>query len=101
MVDTSQLSLDVRYVKDESVVARIVGQEVLLVPTHNNVTEMDHIFVLNAVAARIWQLLDGEHTLAEICAMICDEFEVTSTEAEQDTVEFLSKLLSADIARRV
>ncbi len=95
------ISLDARYVRDESVVARLIGQEFLLVPTRGEVAEMDHIFVLNPVAARIWELLDGNHTIAEIGAAICDEFEVDSPSAEQDIIEFVDKLLSANIARRL
>lgn len=95
------ISVDARYVRDESVVARLIGQEYLLVPTRGEVAEMDHIFVLNPVAARIWELLDGERTIAEVSASICDEFEVDPVSAQRDVVEFVDKLLNANIAHRV
>jgi len=101
MSTETTISLDARYVRDESVVARLIGQEFLLVPTRGNVAEMDHIFVLNPVAARIWELLDGKRTIAEIGALICDEFDVDLASVGRDVVEFLDKLLSVGIARRV
>jgi hypothetical protein len=101
MSTETTIPLDARYVRDESVVARLVGQEFLLVPTRANVAEMDHIFVLNPVAARIWELLDGKRTITEIGALICDEFDVDSASVERDVAEFLDKLLSVGIARRV
>jgi len=101
MSTETTISLDARYVRDESVVARLIGQEFLLVPTRGNVAEMDHIFVLNPVAARIWELLDGKRTITEIGALICDEFDVDLASVGRDVVEFLDKLLSVGIARRV
>ncbi len=48
--------------------------------------------VLNAVGARIWQLLDGTRDADAICATLCAEFDVTPEAARRDLDEFLSAL---------
>lgn len=69
------------------VVARILPNEaVLVLPLQGKVE------VLNAVGARIWQLLDGNRSLQEIASMLSVEYDVTLTQAEQDVAEFLEHL---------
>ena len=47
---------------------------------------------LNPVGARIWELVDGQRTVADIAAVIVAEYEVESGRAEGDVVEFLETL---------
>lgn len=69
------------------VVARILPNEaVLVLPLQGKVE------VLNAVGARIWQLLDGNRSLQEIASMLSVEYDVTLTQAEQDVEEFVQHL---------
>ncbi len=86
------ISLDARYVRDESVVARLIGQEFLLVPTRSNVAELDNIYVLNEVAGRIWELLDGQRNLKDILDILLNEFDVDEVKIQLDIVEFIKRL---------
>ena len=52
------------YQQDPSIVSREIAGEVILVPIRNNVGDLESIYTLNETAARIWALLDGDHTLA-------------------------------------
>jgi methyltransferase-like protein len=47
---------------------------------------------LNPTAAFIWNLLDGEHTIAEIAEELVEEFEVTLASALADTKELIACL---------
>ena len=80
------------YQQDPSIVSREIAGEVILVPIRNNVGDLESIYTLNETAARIWALLDGDHTLADVRDAIVTEFEVEADEAEADLMEFIERL---------
>ena len=54
--------------------------------------DLESIYTLNEVAARIWELIDGKRTIREIKKNIVEEFEVSPEEAEKDLQEHLQQL---------
>ena len=92
---TTSTEIDGRSVfrRSPDVVCRQVGQESILVPIRNNVGNLDFVYTLSPVAARIWQLIDGVRTADEIVEAICVEYDV---ERETATADFLT--LTADLA---
>jgi len=50
------------------------------------------IHVLNPAGRRVFDLLDGEHTVSAIADALCEEFEVELDRATQDVNEFLDQL---------
>ena len=52
------------------------------------------INVLNEIAARIFELLDGANTVAEIVDAVCQEYQVEPETARQDVQSFLGELES-------
>jgi hypothetical protein len=99
MKEKSSLSpLDSFPLPDPMVVGRIVPSDrpgeteaVLVIPARGKVK------VLNDVGARIWQMVDGRHSVRDISAKICEEYEVGQAEAEQDTLDFLNDLAEREI----
>ena len=68
-------------------VFRIVeGQGVVVLPG------VGEVQVLNAVGARIWELMDGTRSAAAIAGVVAQEFEVPETTATSDTLEFIETL---------
>jgi hypothetical protein len=55
------------------------------------------IHVLNSVAGFIWGLLEQTLSVGEIVQRVCEEFEVTSREAEDEICSFLDKLRGLDL----
>ncbi|MFC2071723.1 PqqD family protein [Chloroflexota bacterium] len=82
------------YHKDSSMVARKIANEVILVPIRQNVGDLQYIYTLNEVGARIWELLGGEVTVADIVSALCNEYEVDRAQVEADIVDFLVQLES-------
>jgi hypothetical protein len=82
------------YQKDPSIVSRNVAGEIILVPIRQKVGDLGNIFTLNETAARIWELIDGEITLGQICGYLLDEFEVDALKAQNDLFELVGKLES-------
>jgi hypothetical protein len=48
---------------------------------------------LNAVAVRIWELLERPMTIAELCARLCEEFEVDALTCEAEVLKFVNELI--------
>jgi len=74
------------------VVSRKIADELILVPVRRNVAEMESLYTLNEVGARIYELIDGRRTVREISDVIVEEFDVSPTQAETDVQELLEKL---------
>jgi hypothetical protein len=54
---------------------------------------------LNAVAARIWELLEQPMTVAQLCAKICEEFEVDRQTCEAAVLKFADETIDNNIVR--
>ena len=80
------------FVKDPNIVSRKIAGEVILVPIRQNVGDLESIYTLNEVAARIWELIDGKRQPEDIKKVIVEEYEIEEEEAEKDLLELLSQL---------
>jgi hypothetical protein len=83
--------LCVRYKARESVVARRIGDETILVPVCGELADLQQVYTLNAVAELVWKLLDGEHTLDDVCTRVVSEFDVDAAQAEQDITALIDE----------
>ena len=78
--------------KNPSFVSRKIVDEVILVPISHKVGEVDCLYALNEVGARIWELVDGNRSLQELRDAIVEEFEVSKTEAQEDLAVLIEQL---------
>jgi pyrroloquinoline quinone biosynthesis protein D len=53
---------------------------------------------LNGTAARVWQLLDGQRTVRQICETIASEFDAGAEAIEADVLTFLNYLCRVQLA---
>lgn len=88
------MDLDRRYVRDADFVFRRISDEVILLPIRRNLGDLESIFSLNEVGARIWELLDGQRSLAEIRDTLLAEFDASADAVEADLAEFIASLES-------
>ncbi len=77
---------------DEGFVFRRIAEELILVPISRDAASAGSIYGLNEVAARIWELIDGQRSSAAIRDVLVSEFEVSPAEAERDLLSLLSEL---------
>jgi hypothetical protein len=76
----------------EGVMGRVVdGEAVLVLPMKGKVK------VLNEVGAFIWSKVDGVNTVRAISNSVCAEYDVDQSEAEKDTLTFLTDLEERDV----
>lgn len=81
-----------RYEKDPDMIFRDIEGEMILVPIRRRTADLESIYTLNETGSRIWELIDGQHTLREIQDIIVQEYDVTPEEAEADLAEFMAYL---------
>ncbi len=86
------MSPDRCYTRNPDYVFRRIADEVILLPIRKNLGDLESIFTLNEVAARVWELLDGRRTLGEIRDQIVAEFEVGPETVEADLEGLLRRL---------
>lgn len=88
-----------RLEKNPSIVFRQIADETILVPIYHKTEDLSSVFTVNEVGSLIWELIDGEITIAGIRDRIVEEFEIGMQEAEDDLAEFLKQLEEADLLK--
>lgn len=79
-------------VRSQSVVARVVGGETLIVPVRAKVGDLASIYSFNGTGTLIWKLLTSPKTVAELAAAIAQEYEVEAAQAERDVTAFVGEM---------
>jgi pyrroloquinoline quinone biosynthesis protein D len=86
---------ETRYRQKEGLLSqRAADTRVLLDPSDGN------YFALDDVSGRIWDLCDGNRTVAEIVAALCAEYDAPQETVEEDVMEFLGELLTDGLVIR-
>jgi hypothetical protein len=52
---------------------------------------------LNAVAARIWELLETPKNVTALCTQLCEEFEIDAQTCEAEVSKFVNDLIANEI----
>lgn len=84
-------------VRSQSVVARVVGGETLIVPIRGKVGDLASIYNLNKTGSLIWRLLERPTTLGELVAAVANEFEVDPEVSARDVREFVGEMKSVGL----
>lgn len=75
------------YRKHPDAASRVFGDDAMIVlPGASSIT------ILNPVGSRVWDLIDGKKTMAEIARIIEEEYEVKYEQALEDVRDFTSEL---------
>lgn len=96
MIDLSSI-----FQKDPMMVSRQVVGEVILVPIRQNVGDLESIYTLNETAARAWDLVDGQRSVAKIADQIAVEFDVEGEQAQHDLLELFAQLKTIQAVKEI
>ncbi len=91
----AKLKTNLVYEKDPSIVCRQIDDETLLVPIKQNVGDLESIFTLNEVGARVWELIDGKKSVVDITKVVSSEYDAPDEEIEKDIADFILQLKEA------
>ena len=92
---------DTVFARNEQVVSRKIVDELILVPMRKDVADMETLYTLNEVGARVYELIDGKRSMGEIVSVVVSEFDVTDQQAETDVLEFIEQLLEIESIHRI
>ena len=67
---------------------KTIGLETIILDTKIG----KEVHQLNEVATFVWNLCDGNHTMATIAEKVCEEFEVDKIQATEDVKELVDVL---------
>ncbi len=89
------------YMRNPDIVYREIAGEFILVPIHHKAGEADSIYVLNETGTRIWELVDGKRTLADIIGMITEEFDIDDRTLAGDLFEYIGEMVTSGTLQEV
>lgn len=61
-------------------------------PLYKTSDEINCIYTLNDVAARVWELIDGKRNVAQLKKKLLLEFEATEKQMDKELSKFLGDL---------
>jgi hypothetical protein len=79
-------------VRSQSVVARVVAGETLIVPVRAKVGDLASIYSFNGTGTLIWKLLASPKTISQVAAAVAEEYDVEPAQAERDVTDFVSEM---------
>lgn len=85
----------------QDIVCRRVGGESILVPIRQNVGNLDYVYTLSEVAADVWTLLDGKHSVDAIIDAICERYDIDRATATADVTTLVTDLTEAALVSQV
>lgn len=92
------ISLDCTYVPSEDIVARVIEEELIIVPLASGIGDMDdELYTMNETGRAIWSRLDGEKSLRVIAAELAEEFNSTPGVIEHDVLGLIAELVRRKI----
>ncbi|MCS7220163.1 MAG: PqqD family protein [Anaerolineae bacterium] len=86
------ITVDLRPRLHPQVAGRMIGNEAVLV-----LADTGQVMVLNEVGGRIWELIDGSRTVADIARILVDEYEVSEEQALADLQTFIQELVEKQV----
>lgn len=92
MATVAQARAQSTFVRSQSVVARVVAGETLIVPIRARVGDLASIYSFNGTGSLIWKLLDAPRTAAELAMAVAEEYQVEVSQAERDVMEFVNEM---------
>jgi Coenzyme PQQ synthesis protein D (PqqD) len=80
------------FVRSQSVVARVVAGETLIVPVRAKVGDLASIYRFNGTGTLIWKLLETPRTIVELAAVVAEAYEVDASTALGDVTDFVCEM---------
>jgi hypothetical protein len=86
----------VRYLRNPGFIFRKVVDEMILVPIHQKVDEMDSIYTLNDVGAFIWENLREPRSFTDLESALKEAYDAPEDQISADLEQFLGTLMAFD-----
>ena len=89
-----ELTLDAKCAPSENVVARMIEDELIIVPLVSGIGDMDdELYTMNDTGKAIWSRLDGKRSLRTLAAELAMEFSAPPGKIEKDVLGLMTELV--------
>jgi hypothetical protein len=89
-----QMTMDAICTPSEDVVARMIEDELVIVPLVAGIGDMDdELYTMNETGKAIWSRLDGEKSLRTLAAELATEFVAPPGKIEKDLLGLMTELV--------
>jgi hypothetical protein len=75
-----------------SIVTRKTGNEYVLVPVTNYITDMKYVYTLNETGAFIWEHINGNSSVEDIINALTAVYDIDNEKAETDVFSFVENM---------
>ena len=90
-----------RYERNPDYIFRRIVDELVLVPVHQDVADMDCIYTMNGVGAFLWDKLERPATQKELQAAMLEEYAADPGAVAADLESFLHDMVAFGAIRKV
>jgi len=93
-----KIELNKIYIPSDKVVSRLIEDELIIVPIESDTIDFDHtLFSLTKTGREIWERLDKETTVQQICTDFSKKYNASIDTISADVVELLEDLLKRQL----
>jgi Coenzyme PQQ synthesis protein D (PqqD) len=89
------IELDTTLARSDDILHASVGSEETVMMS----VAAGRYYGLNVVGSRIWELLETPKTIGQLCAQICEEFEVDAQTCQAEVLKFVQELIKNGVVR--
>ncbi len=83
-------------IKDGFILKKVVD-DFVVVPVNNNFMEYSSVINLNETGCFLWQCLEKDITLDELCLALANEYEISVDEVKDDVIHFVDNLKKQEL----
>ena len=92
------LNLDTVFAVSEKVVPRKIGEKLIIVPIEDGFANFnDAMFSFNETGARIWECIEQEMNLQNICSTLVSEYNAEQLQIEKGVRKLIHTLIEKGI----
>lgn len=90
-----------KYVRSDSVVARVIANETLVVPVQGDVGDLASVYSFNETGTRIWEALSCPRSLDELARIVESEYATSAEDAHSGIACFVEEICAKGIVKKL
>jgi len=83
---------DSKYRRSQDILFRAVADELVIVPASQDSSNNNALFTLKGSGKLIWEMLDGQNTVAQLVERLISEYDAPRDQIRQDVMAFMEEL---------
>ena len=90
-----------QYLRNPDFIFRKIVEEMILVPIHEDIADMNSIYTLNEVGCYLWEKLAEPITIGELKKAVLEEYDAPPEQVSVDVDQFLNDLGAFSAVQKV